>query len=71
MKKFKKGATVLITSGRDKGKQGEIIKIIPKLDRVVVKGVGVYRRHRKARGNEPGGIVELFRPIPTAKIKKI
>ena len=71
MKKFKKGDNVLITSGKDKGKTGEIIRIIPKHDTVVVKGLNLYKRHVKPTQNTSGGIVSKERPLPTAKISKI
>lgn len=68
MKKFKKGDSVLITSGKDKGKTGEIIKVLPKLDAVIVKGMNLYKRHVKPTQNTAGGIVAKERPLPTAKI---
>lgn len=68
MKKFKLGDQVLVTGGKDKGKSGEIVKVINAKSRVVVKGVNLYKRHRKSSGKESGGIVELERPLPTASI---
>ncbi len=68
MKKFKRGDTVIITSGKDKGKKGEIIRILPSQDKVVVKGLNLYKKHLKPRENKPGGVVEIERPLPTAKI---
>ncbi len=70
MKKFKKGETVLITSGKDKGKSGEIIRILPKLDAVIVKGINLYKRHVKPTQNSSGGIVAKERALSTAKIAK-
>lgn len=71
IKKFKKGDQVLVTSGRDKGKTGEILKLFPKKGTVIVKGVSIYKRHRKAQANTPGGIIERERAIPFAKIMLI
>lgn len=68
MKKFKKGDTVTITAGKDKGKTGEIIRLLPKLDAVVVKGVNLYKRHLKPTQNSEGGMVSRERPLATAKI---
>jgi large subunit ribosomal protein L24 len=68
MKKFKVGDQVLVTAGKDKSKSGEITRLLPKQDRVVVKGINLYKRHRKPQGQEPGGIIELERPLPTASI---
>lgn len=68
MKKFKVGDQVLVTAGKDKGKSGEIIRILTKHNRVVVKGVNLYKRHRKPTQNQGGGIIELERPLSTASI---
>lgn len=68
MKKFKKGDKVIITSGKDKGKKGEITIVLPKKDRVVVKGINIYKKHVKPTDNKPGGVIEIERPLPTAKI---
>lgn len=68
MKKFKKGDMVLVTGGKDKGKKGEIIAIIPKKDRLVVKGVNMYKKHVKPTQNKPGGMVSLERPLSPAKV---
>lgn len=68
IKKFKKGDQVLVTSGRDKGRSGEILALYPKLATAKVKGVAIYKRHRKGRENVPGGIFELERAVPLAKL---
>lgn len=68
IKKFKKGDQVLVTSGRDKGKTGEIMKLFPKKGTALVKGVALYKRHRKATQNSGGGIFETERPVPFAKL---
>lgn len=68
MKKFKKGDQVLVTAGKDKGKSGEIMRVYNAKDRVLVKGVNIYKRHQKGSGQEPGGIIELERSLPTASV---
>ncbi|EKD80825.1 MAG: 50S ribosomal protein L24 [uncultured bacterium] len=68
MKKFKKGDIVLITSGKDKGKTGEIVKIIPKTDKIIVKGINLYKKHVKPTQNQEGGIIARERPLSTGKI---
>lgn len=68
MKKFKVGDKVLVTSGKDKGKKSEITKILHQEDRVVVKGINIYKKHVKPTDNKPGGIMEIERPLPTSKI---
>lgn len=68
IKKFKIGDQVLITAGKDKGKSGEIMKLLHAKDRVIVKGVNLYKRHRKPTNEVKGGIIELERALPTANI---
>ena len=62
--KFKKGDRVIVTAGRDKGKRGEITRMIPKETRAIVSGVNVVKRHRKPSQASPqGGIDEMEAPI--------
>ena len=56
--KIKKGDTVKVLSGNDKGKTGEVIEVIPKTEKVIVKGVNVRKKHVKPRKQgEKGGII--------------
>lgn len=60
---------VMVLSGRDKGKTGEIIAVLPKDNKVVVEGVNIVKRHAKPTTQNPkGGILELTRPIDAAKL---
>jgi large subunit ribosomal protein L24 len=56
--KIKKGDNVVVISGRDKGKSGEVLKVYPTEARAIVQGVHIARRHSKPRMGDPGGIVE-------------
>jgi large subunit ribosomal protein L24 len=56
--KIKKGDNVVVISGRDKGRTGEVLRVFPTDQRVLVQGVNIARRHTKPRMGEPGGIVE-------------
>jgi large subunit ribosomal protein L24 len=56
--KIKKGDNVVVISGRDKGKSGEVLRVYPAEARAVVQGVHIARRHTKPRMGDPGGIVE-------------
>jgi large subunit ribosomal protein L24 len=56
--KIKKGDNVVVISGRDKGRTGEVLRVFPTEGRVVVQGVNIARRHTKPRMGEPGGIIE-------------
>ncbi len=71
MKKFKKGDAVLVTSGKDKGKTGEITRVFPALNSVIVKGMNLYKRHVKPTQNAAGGIVSRERALPTSKISLV
>ena len=57
--RIRKGDTVVVITGAEKGKRGEVLSVLPKLDRAVVQGINVAKRHTKPRGmGQPGGIVE-------------
>ena len=56
--KIKKGDKVVVLAGRDKGKEGEVTKVLPTDGRVIVQGANMVKRHTKATQNNPGGIVE-------------
>lgn len=65
----KKGDTVVVLSGKDKGKQGEIVEALPKKAKVVVKGVNEVKRHTKpSQANPQGGIITKEAPIATSKV---
>ena len=60
MLKIKKGDTVKVLSGNDKGKTGEVLEIIPKAQKVVVKGINIRKKHVKPRKQgEEGGIISV------------
>ncbi len=56
--KIRKGDNVVVISGRDKGKTGEVLRVFPSELRAIVQGVAIARRHTRPRMGEPGGIVE-------------
>jgi large subunit ribosomal protein L24 len=57
--KIRKGDRVEVISGADKGKRGEVLRVIPKENRAVVQGVAIAKRHMKPRSmGQPGGIIE-------------
>jgi large subunit ribosomal protein L24 len=55
--KIKKGDKVIVLSGRDRGAEGEVIQVMPKADRVVVRGVNLIKKHQKQTQTEQGGII--------------
>ena len=61
--KLKKGDNVLVITGKDKGKSGSILSILPKKNRAIVKGINVVKKHQKPSKQSGGGIVEKELPI--------
>jgi large subunit ribosomal protein L24 len=55
--KIKKGDHVIVLAGRDKGKHGEVMKVIPKENRALVRGVNMVRRHQRQSATVEGGII--------------
>jgi large subunit ribosomal protein L24 len=55
--KIKKGDSVVVLTGRDKGKRGEVIEVRPKENRALVRGVNVVRRHQRQTASQEGGII--------------
>lgn len=67
--KVKKGDTVLVLTGKDRGTKGEVIRVIPDRDRVVVRGVNQARRHTKPSQADPSGGVKAFEaPIHVSNV---
>lgn len=65
----KKGDTVLVLSGKDKGKQGKIIQALPKKDKVVVEDVNKVKRHTKPNQVHPqGGVITKEAPLHVSKV---
>jgi len=61
---------VMVIAGRDKGKTGEVIGVLPKTNKVVVAGVNTAKRHQKPTTQNPrGGIVELTKPLDISKVQ--
>ena len=66
--RIKKGDQVVILSGDDKGKTGEVVKAMPKENKVVVQGVNLVKRHTKPSQTNPGGIVTKEAPINVSNV---
>ena len=70
--KIKKGDNVKVLSGNDKGKTGEILEVIPKANKVVVKGVNVRKKHVKPRKQgEEGGIIQTEVAVNSSKVSVV
>jgi|TARA_B100000945_G_scaffold73699_1_gene56496 large subunit ribosomal protein L24 len=61
--KLKKGDDVIVLSGKDKGKKGKIVKMLPKLDKAIVSDINKVKKNQKPDNNQPGGIIEKDMPI--------
>ena len=67
--KIKKGDRVQVLAGRDKGKRGDVILVVPEENRAFVQGVNMVKRHQKPQGmGRPGGIVEKEGPIDLSNL---
>ena len=66
--KIKKGDTVLVITGKDKGKTGEVIAAFPKTNKVVVSGVNIQSKHEKARQDQPAQIVKVEGSIDASNV---
>ena len=68
----RKGDTVIVLSGKDKGKQGKVLHSSPKAGKVIVEGVNVAMKHKKPRKqNEEGGILKMETPIYACKVMRV
>ncbi len=61
--KIKKGDQVVVITGKDKGKKGEVLRVLPKESRAVVQGINVATKHQKPNMDNTGGIVRIEQPI--------
>jgi|SRR5690606_28271284 len=66
--KIKKGDKVIVLTGKDKGKTGQVLQVIPSDTRAVVQGVNLVRRHQKQTQNQDGGIFTREAPIHLSNI---
>jgi large subunit ribosomal protein L24 len=61
--KIKKGDKVVVLAGRDKGRSGEVLQVVPKEERALVRGVNMIKRHQRQSMNQEGGIISKEAPI--------
>jgi large subunit ribosomal protein L24 len=66
--KIKKGDQVVVITGRDKGKEGEVLRVLPTENRVVVSGVNMIKRHNRPTPMSQGGIEEKEAPIHVSNV---
>ena len=70
MQKIKKGDDVTVTTGKDKGKRGSIVRVLSEIDRVIVENVNIAKKHQKPNPavGAPGGIIEKEMPIDISNV---
>ena len=65
----KSGDTVVIIAGKDKGKKGKVLRVLPKENRVIVEGLNMLTKHKKAQGpTSPGGIIKVEGTIDASNV---
>jgi len=69
--KIRKGDKVIVTTGRDKGKKGEVIKMFPSENRALVSGVNMVRRHQRQTQRQQGGIVTKESPVHLSNLAHV
>jgi large subunit ribosomal protein L24 len=69
--KIKKGDRVVITTGRDKGKKGDVLKVFPKENRALVTGVNMVKRHQRQTQRLQGGIVSKEAPVHLSNLAHV
>ncbi len=68
--KIKKGDTVVVIAGDDKGKSGKVLQVLPESGRILVEGVNFVKKHmRKNEDNPQGGVVEMEAPVAISNVK--
>jgi large subunit ribosomal protein L24 len=68
MQKIRKGDKVVILTGKDKGRSGEVLQVMPKEDRAVVRGINVVKRHQRQSASQEAGIITKEAPIHLSNI---
>jgi len=67
--RIKKNDNIIVISGNDKNKTGKVLKVFPKLNRVIVEGINIRKRHTKpSQKNQQGGIIEKEAPINVSNV---
>lgn len=69
--KIKKGDNVIVTTGRDKGATGEVLRVLPEQSRVIVQGINMVKKHKKPTQMGPGGIEEMEASIHVSNVAHV
>ena len=67
--KLKKGDVVVVIAGKDKGQEGEVVQVLPAVNKVIVNGINTAKKHSKPnRANQQGGIIDRDMPIDASNV---
>jgi len=67
--KLKKGDTVVVIAGKDKGQEGEVVQVMPTSNKVIVNGINTAKKHSKPRkSNQQGGIIDRDMPVDASNV---
>jgi large subunit ribosomal protein L24 len=69
--KIKKGDRVVVTTGRDKGKKGEVLRLFPKEERALVSGINIVKRHQRQSARQQAGIINKEAPVHLSNLAHI
>ncbi|GAB4353555.1 MAG: 50S ribosomal protein L24 [Oricola sp.] len=68
MQKIRKGDEVVVLTGKDKGRKGSVLKVMPKDNRAVVSGINIVKRHQRQTASSEGGIISKEAPIDLSNL---
>jgi len=71
LERIRKDDTVMIIAGRERGKTGKVLRLLPKTERVVVERINLVKRHTKPRGTQQGGIIEKEAPLHISNVQPV
>ena len=72
MRKIRRNDNVLVTTGKERGKQGQVREVLTEKERVIIQGINLIKRHQRQRSEtSPGGIIEKEAPIHVSNVKVI
>lgn len=70
--KVKTGDTIRVIAGKDKGREGKIVRVYPKQNKVLIENINMFKKHIKKSEQSPqGGVVEVPRPLDASNVKKV
>jgi len=70
--KIKKNDNVILIAGKDKGKKGKIVRVLPKENKVIIEGLNMMKKHQRPRkSGEKGSMINIAMPIHASNVKKV